>query len=228
MQPSSSSWSVGRFLKTLAYFDVVPWCRYFRRWSGQPMEQVSVEASDRPQGKILFDFVALTPDQFQATWGALDDVVMGGVSESRLQLTAGGACFTGLVSTANSGGFASVRTRNFDPPLDLTAYQGIRLRLQGDGQRYKFLLRSDAGWDQVAYAFSFDTIAQEWQEITIPFAACTAVFRARTLPDAPPLNPGRICSLQLMLSKFEYDGALNPRFSPGPFNLTVETIWAYA
>ncbi len=30
-----------------------------------------------------------------------------------------------------------------------------------------------------------------------------------------------------MLSKFEYDGELNPRFSPGNFNLQVESIKAY-
>jgi uncharacterized protein YbjT (DUF2867 family) len=30
-----------------------------------------------------------------------------------------------------------------------------------------------------------------------------------------------------MLSKFEYDGALNPHFEPGTFSLQVETIKAY-
>jgi hypothetical protein len=30
-----------------------------------------------------------------------------------------------------------------------------------------------------------------------------------------------------MLSKFEYDGGLNPKFSPGGFALQVESIKAY-
>jgi uncharacterized protein YbjT (DUF2867 family) len=33
--------------------------------------------------------------------------------------------------------------------------------------------------------------------------------------------------MQLMHSKFEYDGALNPKFSPGLFSLELESIKAY-
>lgn len=40
------------------------------------------------------------------------------------------------------GGFASVRTRNLAPPLDVSPYGGMALRLFGDGQRYKFIMRS--------------------------------------------------------------------------------------
>lgn len=41
------------------------------------------------------------------------------------------------VSEGGGGGFASIRTKNFDPPLELGAYEGLELRLRGDGQRYK-------------------------------------------------------------------------------------------
>ncbi|HAC63219.1 MAG TPA: NADH:ubiquinone oxidoreductase, partial [Cyanothece sp. UBA12306] len=34
-------------------------------------------------------------------------------------------------------------------------------------------------------------------------------------------------SMQLMQTKFEYDGSLNPRFSPGLFGLEIESIKAY-
>jgi hypothetical protein len=53
------------------------------------------------------------------------------------------------------------------------------------------------------------------------------VFRAKTLSNPKPINVSRIRSLQLMLSKFEYDGALNPRFSVGEFRLEVRAIVAY-
>lgn len=36
----------------------------------------------------------------------------------------------GNVSTDNSGGFASVRSRNMQPAVDLGAYTGIELRLK--------------------------------------------------------------------------------------------------
>jgi Complex I intermediate-associated protein 30 (CIA30)/NmrA-like family len=99
-----------------------------------------------PKTTPLFDFTRPTPS-LQAMWGAIDDVVMGGVSESHLRLTDNVAIFAGNVSTANSGGFASVRHRNLNPPLDLSRYDGLRLRVKGDGQRYKFILRCEGKWD---------------------------------------------------------------------------------
>jgi hypothetical protein len=55
------------------------------------------------------------------------------------------------VSTSNSGGFTSVRSKNFTPPLDLSPYQGLTLRLKGNGLRYKCIIRTDANWDGIAY-----------------------------------------------------------------------------
>ncbi|MCY7335050.1 MAG: CIA30 family protein [Chamaesiphon sp.] len=173
----------------------------------------------------LFDFTQPTID-LQATWGAVDDVVMGGVSQSGIRLGAGYAVFSGNVSTDNSGGFASVRTRNFEPSLNLSNYRGVELRVKGDGQRYKLFLRTEAKWDGVGYAHSFDTIANEWMTIQVPFADLVPIFRAKTVSDAP-LDTTQICSFQLMLSKFEYDRALNPRFTPGLFSLQIESISAY-
>ncbi|PSB23887.1 CIA30 family protein [Stenomitos frigidus] len=186
--------------------------------------------------KILFDFTDhSSPDPspptpqppLPALWGALDDVVMGGVSDSTMRQIDHAALFTGNVSTANSGGFASVRTRNLEPALNLSGYEGVKLRVKGDGQRYKFLMRSDDKWDSIAYSHSFDTTANAWIDVHIPFNTLIPAFRAKTLTDAAPLNANRICSLQLMLSKFEYDGNLNPLFTPGTFALEVQSISAY-
>lgn len=179
-----------------------------------------------PGKQRLFDFKNPSED-LKETWGAVDDVVMGGVSESSIYLIDHAALFSGIVSTANSGGFVSVRTRNLEPPLDLTGYEGIELRLKGDGQRYKFILRTEAKWDGISYCYSFDTQKDSWIDVHIPFDALIPVFRAKTLKDAPPFDPSHIYALQLMLSKFEYDGALNPHFQPGGFALQVETIKAY-
>jgi uncharacterized protein YbjT (DUF2867 family) len=161
------------------------------------------------------------------TWGALDDVVMGGVSQSGVRLVENSALFSGEVSTDNSGGFASIRTRNFEPAFDLSDYEGLEIRLQGDGKRYKFMLRSETKWDGVAYCYSFDTLKDTWTTVRIPFAQLIPVFRAKTLQDAAPLDRRQVSSFQIMLSKFEYDGGLNPSFSPGHFELQVESIKAY-
>jgi hypothetical protein len=174
----------------------------------------------------LFDFTQPNLD-LQATWGAVDDVVMGGVSESGIRLLSGYALFSGNVSIDNSGGFASVRTRNFDPSLDLSNYRGIELRVKGDGQRYKIFIRTEATWDGLGYAYSFDTEPQEWTTVRVPFRDLVPIFRAKTVKDAQPIDLSQIRSLQLMLSKFEYDRQLNPHFSPGLFSLQIESISAY-
>ncbi len=180
-----------------------------------------------PAGEqLLFDFKNPT-DDLKETWGAVDDVVMGGVSESSIRLIDNAALFTGIVSTANSGGFASIRTRNFDPPLNLAGYEGINLRVKGDGKRYKFILRAEAKWDGISYCYSFDTEKDTWIDVRIPFDALIPVFRAKTLRDSPAFDPSHIYAFQLMLSKFEYDGGLNPKFEPGAFALQVEAIAAY-
>jgi hypothetical protein len=159
-----------------------------------------------------------------ALWGSLDDGVMGGVSASQVQWHEQGLWFGGQVSTANNGGFASIRTRNIDPPLNLGQWQGTVLSAQGDGQRYKWILRDTPGWDSLAYCRSFDTDAESPVTVRTLFREMVATRRARMVPDASLLNPAQIYSMQLMLSKFEYDGALNPAFQAGTFRLTVQRV----
>lgn len=180
----------------------------------------------KSRDKLIFDFTNPSAE-IHEVWGSLDDVVMGGVSQSYIQFLSDGALFTGNISTKNSGGFASVRTRNFSPILDLSKYEGIDLRVKGDGKRYKFILRAESKWDGIGYSYSFDTVSDIWTTVRVPFADLVPVFRARIARDYLPVDNSNIYSLQLMLSKFEYDGKLNPRFSPGNFNLQVESIKAY-
>lgn len=180
----------------------------------------------RQNEKMLFDFTQPVPN-FNSLWGAVDDVVMGGVSQSGIRQIPGAALFDGEVSTANSGGFASVRTQVLEEPLDLSQYEGIQLRVRGDGKRYKFILRSDDRWDGISYCYSFDTVFNMWITVRVPFADLIPNFRAKTLDDADPFPSQRVTAFQLMLSKFEYDGELNPRFQPGSFRLEIESMKAY-
>ncbi|KAM3748428.1 hypothetical protein ACB098_05G108500 [Castanea mollissima] len=183
-------------------------------------------------GKLLFGFE--DNNSRELAWGALDDVVMGGVSESTFQIDRRGSeiggptgVFKGVVSTANNGGFTSIRTKNFSVPEDLSAYDGLELRLKGDGRRYKLIVRTSSDWDTVGYTAGFDTVAGQWQSIRLPFSSLRPIFRARTVSDAPPFDPTNVLSLQLMFSKFEYDGKLNPTFVEGAFELPLSSIRTY-
>ena len=44
-----------------------------------------------------------------------------------------------------------MRTRNFTPALNLEGCDALRLRVKGDGQRYKLSVRTDTNWDGVGY-----------------------------------------------------------------------------
>lgn len=203
-------------------------------WAGVPKDEDNLKAhiqaiktNTASEEAALFDFRSNQACSWGEVWGAVDDVVMGGASNSGLNLQPEYARFAGVVSTANSGGFASVRTLNFEPPFQLQDWHGIRLAIRGDGQRYKFILRNSSNWDGLAYCAAVNTAKGCWSSVDVPFAAVIPTFRARTQPTAPPLDARSICSFQFMLSKFEYDGAKNPQFQPGVFALDIESLKVY-
>ena len=63
--------------------------------------------------------------------------------------------------------FHALYIQNFSVPEDLSAYDGLELRLKGDGRRYKLIIRTDTVWDTVGYTASFDTAKGEWQSVSI-------------------------------------------------------------
>jgi hypothetical protein len=244
---AQEAWNLGRFVKTLAYFGVIPFLSdnsWFQTIMGNPVNSkldgkalassktlgnqsgINTEIKTLAQNLILFNFLENTQD-LQNIWGAVDDVVMGGVSQSNITIANSGAIFSGIVSTANSGGFASVRTRSFEPPLNLSKYTGIELRVKGDGQRYKLILRGESKWDGVGFSASFDTELERWTTVRIPFTQLIAGFRSKSIPNTA-LDSSQVYAFQLMLSKYEYDGALNSRFTAGNFQLQIESISAYS
>ncbi|KAL5550329.1 hypothetical protein UlMin_000505 [Ulmus minor] len=181
-------------------------------------------------GKLIFGF----EDNNELPWGALDDIVMGGVSESIFQIDRTGGengqttkIFMGVVFTANNGCFASIRTKNVSTPEDLSAYDGLELCLKGDGRRYKLVIQTSSEWDALGYAIGFDRGSGQWQLVRLPFSSLKPIFQAWSVSDAPPFDPTNVVSLQLMFSKFEYGGKLNPTFVECPFQLLVSSIWAY-
>lgn len=61
------------------------------------------------------------------------------MSSSTLKLQEGGAVFSGML-ILEGGGFCGTRASNVN--ADLSGYDGIRLRVKGDGNRYKLNLRT--------------------------------------------------------------------------------------
>jgi hypothetical protein len=159
--------------------------------------------------KLLFDFPNPTA---LARWEIVNDGVVGGVSRSRLTVANGVGVFAGELSLANSGGFASVRSR--PEPLAAAGMAGFLLRVRGDGQRYKFTARLGQEFDGVVYQQRFATRHGVWQELWLPFDQFVPTFRGRTLDDLPPLAPERLASV----------GCLIADQQAGPFRLEIAWI----
>jgi hypothetical protein len=159
--------------------------------------------------RLLIDFSA--PGALDA-WGAVDDVVMGGRSSSRIEPCPDGAAFTGIVSLDNGGGFASARTRPGRWATD--GATALWLRARSDGKTYKLTVRTDGGFDGVQYQCPFTTPWGEWQDLRLPLAKFYASFRGRRVPDAMVLAGARIHAFGLMISEKQ----------AGPFRLEVATL----
>lgn len=125
--------------------------------------------------EIVFDFNSSSDLD---RWQIVNDGVMGGRSQSNFKVNdAGHGEFSGQVSLANNGGFASVRYRL--PKLKTGEYSKITIRLKGDGKRYQFRVKRNQS-DYESYITYFKTIG-EWQEIVINLHGLSPTFHGRTL-----------------------------------------------
>ncbi len=111
-------------------------------------------------------------------WRIVNDGVMGGKSKSSLVLTdAGHGQFSGRVSLANNGGFASVQ---FNTTVKLAKEDKfIVLRVKGDGKSYEFRLKNDISQSE-SYVHKFTT-SGEWQTIKLAIKEFYPQFRGRKL-----------------------------------------------
>ncbi len=149
-------------------------------------------------------------------WHAIDDVVMGGCSSSAMSFHEGIGVFSGTVSLANRGGFASVRREPADAGLSCSSPspEAFVLRVRGDGRRYQFRLRTDDGFDGISYGAAMSPPADRWTEQKFSMVSFEPVFRGRPVPGAPALSPGRVRQFSLMITDRQ----------PGMFRLEIEWI----
>ncbi len=148
-------------------------------------------------------------------WETVNDRVMGGVSNGRVEVTEDGMLrFFGSVSLDNNGGFASVRS--LPNERDLSVYDGIFIRIKGDGHKYAINLRTDLEVRAGSYRHRFETRAGVWQEVFLPFTEFQLTSFGRKVEDAPPLNARSIRSVGFLISDKQ----------TGPFELQVDWIRA--
>lgn len=159
----------------------------------------SIEGSAMAQSQTSTRIADFSRPGATETWVPVNDDVMGGVSSSRFRHTADGfAVFEGTLSLENNGGFASVRGVVEEGAIEGAATLVVRVR--GDGKRYQLRLRMGRSFDGVAYVADFETERGEWTTVSIPLRAFEPSFRGYRPRNAPPLDPGEVRQIGLMLT----------------------------
>ena len=170
-------------------------------------------AKSKEKELVIFDFPK-TSNLNQ--WRSINDTVMGGISGSQLQLTKeGNALFTGNVSLENNGGFASVQS--VSSFYNLQGFDGIAIRVKGDGKRYKLSLKNSAYMGSPRYQAVFNTEKGAWTTIRLPFRSLIPTMHGRILENEPPIDISKILSFVLLISDKQ----------EGSFLLEIDWIKAY-
>lgn len=163
--------------------------------------------------QALRPLLAFTGPEAAQTWQAVNDGVMGGVSDGRFRITPEGTlAFFGTLSLENNGGFASVRTRPM--ALDLQADDTVVVRLKGDGREYVLNLYTKSRRMAFSYKAPLPTVKDSWTEVRIPLAEFTPTSFGRRVQGMGPVDPDQINGLGFMLSDKQ----------PGGFQLQVESV----
>ncbi|WP_293750443.1 CIA30 family protein [uncultured Paraglaciecola sp.] len=145
-------------------------------------------------------------------WYRVNDSVMGGVSQSNLRVVDTIAYFEGVLSLDNNGGFASVRRVG---PLALESDgKPILLEIKSDGRDYQLRLRTNKGFDGMAYVATFSSQRDIWQTLAFTEKDFVAQFRGRKIDGAPELLFADVRQIGVMLADKQ----------PGLFRLAIKGI----
>lgn len=206
------AWDLIRAARTAAYFGALP----------NPLSIFGGGDSKGSTGVQPGDVLWSDSNPRKLQWGSLDDVVMGGASRSSIV----GNTWRGTV-IEEGGGFAGIRIRALEPALDVSSCSGLRVKVTGgDGQRFKLIIRDDYDWNGIAWSYTFDTLPGADVEVMAAFKDFVPTKFARSVSNEK-FNTAQLTALQFTLSKFEYDGELNPSFKPGDFSLKLKSIEMY-
>ena len=165
-------------------------------------------------------------DQLPATFQTVNDGVMGGCSSSAIQhnQNQSAAIFSGNLSTANNGGFASVRAV---VRFDLTNANCIRITAAStSGGIYKLRLRNTVQRDAISYSHDFNVGNDgQYQTIDLPLNNFKATWRGR--PQNGTLDRSNVSSIGIMLvsSKLGSDASKSQGgIREGEFQLAIREI----
>mgnify|MGYP006094028869 CR=1 FL=1 len=135
---------------------------------------ISSFVTPNKENKTIFEF---NQSANISEWSILNDGVMGGESASTFEINKeGNGVFQGKVSTANNGGFASIR---YNSSENVGTSESIKIRLKGDGKDFQFRIKKKTS-DFESYITTFST-SGKWQTIEVKLGDLYPSFRGRKI-----------------------------------------------
>ncbi|MEI7699801.1 MAG: CIA30 family protein [Planctomycetia bacterium] len=158
----------------------------------------------------LFDFSkADAPKE----WQAVNDGVMGGVSEGKFRITDDKTMeFFGTLSLENNGGFASVRSKA--RKLGLETGDTLVAKVRGDGRAYTLNLYPNRSRTAFSYRATVKTEKDQWIEIRVPLSQFEATSFGRVVRETGGVKPEEVTSIGVLLGDKK----------AGPFRMEIEWI----
>ena len=157
-----------------------------------------------------------TEQNVRSQWGVTNDDVMGGVSSSKISTGENDVLvFSGNVSLENNGGFASLRS-----PIDdynLSAYDGILIKVKGDGKTYSLSFRQTKYFTGYNYTHKFLTEKDSWQIVKLPFKDFNLKYYGKEVSNFEPPEISNIKQISILISDKQQ----------GPFKIEIEWIGLY-
>ena len=167
-----------------------------------------------PDDRVIFEFGS---GERRGDWLSVNDDVMGGVSKGTFSFGEDGVMeFRGELSLENNGGFASIRSQA--ESYDLSGFDGLLLRVRGDGHLYSCNIRTDPNLEWSSYQAPFQTTDGKWEEIPLRFRDFAATSFGTALPDAPALDMSSIRSIGFSIAEKQ----------AGPFAMDLRRVDAVA
>ena len=104
-------------------------------------------------------------------------------------------------------------------PVDVSGFEGISVRVLGDGNVYALRVKTVKEGRITWYAFeaNFATVEGEWQTHYLPFSAFRPVFRGSAVRGNPVLNTDALIELGVMIKDRQ----------EGPFSLGIQHVSVY-
>lgn len=174
-------------------------------------EPAPVEDEPKVTGRTLYTFKDVKE---RRTWFPLNDDVMGGASTGNFEFTKENTLiFSGKISLANQGGFASIRSKT--DAMNLEGVKKFKLRVKGDGKAYYLNISSSNFVADPGFQAKFETKKGTWEEIIIPVDGFEPAFSSPYGKDL------------LHMDEVKLMGLLISDQQEGKFKLEVDWIKAY-